>query len=82
MKIFDYYLKDEGEFITIGFQTEKGKDAIKTAIESQTDFVGNNKAMMLYQLKFPETFEMCILEGYKNAFISWAVSYNLRGETV
>ena len=74
----DYYIKDEGEFLLIGFKTQKAKDAIKTAIENQTGFVGNNQEIMLNQLN--EIFEMCICPGSKNNFISWAISHNLRGE--
>jgi uncharacterized SAM-dependent methyltransferase len=74
----DYYIKDEGEFLLIGFKTQKAKDAIKTAIENQTGFVGNNQEIMLNQLN--EIFEMCIQTDYKNNFISWAISHNLRGE--
>ena len=74
----DYFIKDEGEFLTIGFKTQKAKDAIKTAIENQTGFVGNNKEIMLNQLN--EIFEMCISPGSKNNFISWAISHNLSGK--
>lgn len=65
----DIYLKDEGEFITVVFQTERAKKALKTESNEVLNATYGND---LPKLDIP-------LES-KNDIIKWCVTHSLTME--
>jgi len=66
----DYFIKDEGEFFTLGLVSEKAKNLFW----EQSD---NHKLNSYYD---GDVLKVNILNEFKPLVIGWFVSHNLRGE--
>jgi len=70
METKDYFIKDEGEFFTLGLNSKKAKNLFWV----QSD---NHKLTSYYD---GDVLKANILNEFKPLVIAWLVSHNLRGE--
>ncbi len=73
-KQVDYFIKDEGEFFTIGFISDKAKELINLELINNLDLYN------LVNSHGEEVIKLDMLNEHKNSMITWAVSHNLYGE--
>jgi len=66
---FDYFIKDEGDFFTLGLVSEKAK---KLFLEQS-----NKHKLSVYGT---DILKVDILNDFKPLLIAWLISHNLRGE--
>ncbi len=70
----DVFLKDEGEMLTVGFQTEKAKMVLKNEISKNPKLKNN-----LYGDKL---LKLDVDADSKDRIIRWLISWNLSWEEV
>ena len=70
----DVFLKDEGEILTMGFQTEKAKMILKKET--------SNDAKLKSHLYGDELPKLDVDADYKGRIIQWLISWDLSWEDV
>ncbi len=73
-KQVDYFIKDEGDFFTFGFISDKAKELINSQIKT------NPGLKPSITVQNDDVVKLDILIEFKNNMIAWAVSHNLYGE--
>lgn len=64
----DVFIKDEGDIITIGFQSDKSKEFAKKQKELKESLYGNNLP------------KMDLMKHSKNLILTWLISHGLSWE--